>query len=87
MKFFKRFWEKTKQTAAYVKGVTIGGIIMLVFTIYIAAALLPGAINQWIAGGNESWGVGAYAIWGLGTLIIIFAVVYGFLKMSGILKG
>lgn len=80
------FVDLAAKARAYAGGFTIGSVIMLVFTVYIVAALLPDAITTWIAGGNESWGTAEYSLWGLGSIVIIFAVVYGILKMAGVVK-
>lgn len=65
----------------------IGFVIGVVVLIMIVAAAIPEAISSINGADTSGWSTGETALWGIIGLVVIAAVVFGILKMSGILGG
>ena len=66
---------------------SIGKIILLAIAAIIASALIPTAVHQWVTANQTNWTDTDIAVWAVGSVIIILAIIWGFVKSGGLIKG
>lgn len=65
----------------------ISFVIVLVVLVMLVAAAVPEAISSINGADQSGWSTGEIALWGILGLVIIAAVVFGILRLSGLVGG
>lgn len=70
-----------------VSGAVIGGLIVFSIAIFVAAAILPGAIDSVFDANTTGWDAGTVALWTIVPLVVVAGVLLMILRMTGVVGG
>jgi hypothetical protein len=68
-----------------VSGAVIGGLIVFAIALYVAAAVLPGAVANIETANTTDWSTGAVALWAIVGLVVVAGFIMLILRVVGIL--